>query len=262
MTNNSQKSGFVRVLWGDTKEVSKSDFTNPSDRRKKVDQEIVHSMSAKDNPHFDIYILGKNNYRSIKSMNLSNCSLHLVHDDPWLYDPLAEFWRHKLYLLDYIMHEDNFDEIIYMDWDCIPVKPNGDNIWNILRRKESIQANLMFYRNEKCYWRDIDRRKVANGGFIYINNKNHTKALLDIWKDMPAKYRFWDEICISKLTDDLNGGWFGVEDYWLKFEPEVCNLKKKSASDDLAMQKDVFFMHYIQSRNNHERKSNYISNKT
>ena len=77
---------------------------------------------------------------------------------------------------------------------------------------------------------------------------------------MPTDMKFWDEVCISKLTDEIVGGWKGIDTYWKYFEPEVCNLKKKSACDAKAIQKDYCFLHYIQSRKElMKRETKYVA---
>lgn len=249
------KRAFVRVLWGDYSKDHDEGWVTPSGRRSKMDKEILAGLDNEYNPEFQVYVFGQQNYDCLLSLEVEKkgCHVTMVDDRPWLYNPQKEMWRHKLDLLDYAMHVDGFDEIIYMDWDCIPIKPIFPDLWERLHQKSAIQANLMMYRRKKCLWRDVDWRKTSNGGFIYIGNREITKRLIDVWEKMPPAMKFWDEICISKLTDDIIGGWKGVETYWKYFEPSVCNLKKKSASDELAMQKDICFMHYIQSRKDLER---------
>jgi hypothetical protein len=263
MEGNMHKRGFVRVLWGD---YSKNEgWINPSNRRSKMDNEILEALDNPYNPFFNVYIYGLDNFLKLQDLGLENkgCKLILLDNKPWLYDPQTQFWKHKLDILDYAMHEDKFDELIYLDWDCIPIKPIYKNLWEILHQKSSIQANLIMYRRKKCSWRNVDWRKTSNGGFLYIGNRQITKELLRVWDEMPENMKFWDEICISKLTDEITNGWKDIDTYWNLFEPEVCNLKKKSASDELALKKDICFMHYVQSRNNlNQRVDRYITGKS
>ena len=245
------KRGFIRVLWGDYSNQHDEGWVTPSGRRSKMDKEILLALENEHNPKFQVYVFGEKNYDCLLSLGVEKmgCNITLLNKEPWIYNPQTEFWRHKMDMLDYAMHEDGYDEIIYLDWDCIPIKPIFTDLWDRLHKKTAIQANLMMYRRRKCLWRKTDWRKTSNGGFIYIGNREITKKLIEVWEGLPAEMKFWDEICISKLTDDIIGGWQGVNAYWENFEPDVCNLRKKSGSDEMAAKKDVCFMHYIQSRN-------------
>jgi hypothetical protein len=195
---------------------------------------------------FKTYVLGTENYDYLESKGL-DCVL--VDHRPVIWDLQKEFWRHKLLILEAAM--DEFDELCYLDWDCVPIKPLPDNYWDTLNEKDDIQANLQFYRRKKCHWRKTDWRKVSNGGFLYIRNKDIPGELIRTWEGMDEHHKFWDEVIISQYIDNRLGEWQGIDVYWDKFEPEVCNLKKRSAfTDEQVLSKEACFMHYIQSGNN------------
>lgn len=209
-----------------------------------------------DNPYtvpFTTYVFGKDNYNLLTEKGVS-CVL--LNEKPFIYDLQKEFWRHKLDVLKYAMEIDQHEEIVYLDWDCIPQRPMTDEFWNTLSKKREIQANLEFYTRKKCMWRGkVDIRKVSNGGFLYIRDQGIPQKLMDTWSNLPAEAKFWDEIAFSKYIDDLTGGWKGIEAYWKEFEPDVCNLKRRSAySDELLSTKNVFFIHFVQSANNKKAK--------
>lgn len=259
------KRGYIRVLWGDYSKEHDEGWITPSGRRSKMDEEILLALDNPYNPEIQVYVYGSENYDCLLSLGVENkgCKVKLLNENPWLYDPQKAFWKHKLDILDYAMHEDGYDEIIYLDWDCVPIKPIFPDIWERLHKKTAIQANLMMYRRRKCLWRDNDWRKTSNGGFLYIGNREITKKLLATWESLPPEMQFWDEICISKLTDDILGGWKNVSTYWNYFEPDVCNLKKKSADESSALNKDVCFMHFIQSKHSlKNRTDDYVKGRT
>jgi len=248
------KRGFIRALWGDPDDTSQDEgWTTPSARRHKMEEEINLIM---DNPHtepFRTYIFGRANYDHACSLGVPDCVL--LCDAPSVYDMQTQFWRHKLDILKYAMEQDGYDEIVYLDWDCIPTQPLLDNFWAVLSMKHPFQANLMFYRRRKCHWRSTDVRKVSNGGFLYIGDRSYPQAIIDTYLDMDKMHQFWDETAYSQFTDNLVGGWKGLNVYWENFEPEVCNLKKKSPfTDEQVLGKDFCFLHYIQSANNKQGK--------
>jgi len=244
------KRAFIRALWGTPKTDFDADdgWIVPSRRRSKID---FHIDSILKNPYtqpFITYVFGQENYDHLKAQNVTNCVL--LNKDPFIYDLQKEFWRHKLDILKYAMEKDGYDEIVYLDWDCVPIKPMDDQFWALLSKKREIQANLMAYRRTKCRWRGkIDVRKVSNGGFIYIRDNSIPQKLIDTWQALDEK--FWDEVAISKFIDGLMGGWKGIESYLSDFEPNVCNLLKKSVFEKTS--NDPYFIHYIQSGNNKER---------
>jgi hypothetical protein len=243
------KRAFIRALWGD----------NTHSRREKVNKEVNLIMGNKNTVPFTTYIFGRENYNFFVSMGLNKNGYKcvLINENPVVWDLTKEFWRHKLDIFKSAMED--YDEIIYLDFDCVPISPVFENIWDKLGEKESIQANLQFYRNKKCFWRNSDFRKTSNGGFVYMRDNGIPDKLIKIWNGFDLKNRFWDEVCISKLTDDMVGGWNGIEKYWDLFEPEVCNLKKNSVFDaDRIMLKKFCFYHFIQSANN-KNGTEYVS---
>ena len=55
---------------------------------------------------------------------------------------------------------------------------------------------------------------------------------------------FLEEPAMAKMTDDMVGGWKGIDTYWELFEPDFCNVRRKSAySEDKLATKRVRFLH-------------------
>lgn len=245
---------FIRALWGTLDTSFDNAWTSPSARRGRMNFDVKNILGNPYTVPFITYVFGEDNYKFLLDKGL-NCVL--INKQPFIYDLQTEFWRHKLDILKYAMENDGYNEIVYLDWDCIPQKPLTDDFWAILSSKREIQANLQYYRRRKCKWRGKDEtRKVSNGGFLYIRGSEIPQKLVEAWTNLPSDLKFWDEVAFSKYIDDLMGGWKGLDAYWKDFEPGVCNLKKRSAfSDELVNSKNVFFIHYIQSGNNkHEKK--------
>jgi hypothetical protein len=246
------KRAFIRALWGTANKDHDKGWIAPSHRRVKMDKDIGLILKSPYSTPFITYVFGEDNLNYLKSLNVENCVL--INKQPFIYDLQKEFWRHKLDILKYAMENDGFDEIVYLDWDCLPTKKLDDKFWELLSKKRELQVNLQWYRRRKCLWRGkIDTRKVSNGGFIYIRDNKIPQKFIDTWDKMDPSMKFWDEVAISKFIDEMTGGWIGVDKYLPEFEPDVCNLKKRSMFENKPLE-DIYFIHYIQSDNNDESK--------
>ena len=97
-----------------------------------------------------IYIIGKNNLEYLKSKGFEN--LHLICDKPFKYDPIRRTWWQKLEVLKYAMED--FDEIVYLDWDTYLAREIPDNFWDSLGKKDIFQACLRKYACKKLCHRE------------------------------------------------------------------------------------------------------------
>jgi hypothetical protein len=86
---------------------------------------------------------------------------------------------------------------------------------------------LQLYHRRKAFWRKTELRKVPNGGFIYIRDKLIPEKAIKLWEKLGMGDN--DEPAWARLTDDMVGGWQGIEKYWDLFESPFCNLHKSSA---------------------------------
>jgi len=211
------KRAFVRGIWGVIKPDKKQ-----IDRRKMVSNDIKNIVKKnKFSEPFITYVYGQENYDQLTGIGLE-CIL--IDKEPYYDNWYKRFYRHKLEIFKIAMED--YDEIVFLDWDCLPTKKLPDNFWKVLGKKESIQANLTQYKRAKCFWRKKEPRKIPNSGFVYMRDKTIPQKIIDIWEDFPAGYKDLSssEPPIAKLTDDMTDGWKGKELYWDLFEPEFCNL--------------------------------------
>lgn len=260
------KKAFVRALWGN--------FWDDSDtqtiRREKITRDIDRVCNSKYQMDFTVYVFGDKNYGFVNDLlnsydSNSKWDVVLADARPILWDMGQELYRHKLEAVRCAMKD--FDKIVFLDWDCILMKELSEDVWDILGECADVQANLFQYRTKKCLWRDVDPRKTCNGGFIYIADKSIPDQLIDNWNefkiqvDAIRKKRgargleirlrekslvFDDEPSISKYIDDICGGWPGIDEYWRRFEPKVCNLRKKSVyTQEQNESKNEYFRHML-----------------
>jgi len=230
------KRGVIRGLWG------VYDKSNRITRRRyQMDNDMNKIRGNKFNEPFVVYVFGEENCKHATD-NGFDCIL--IDKEPARFDLVKYQYRHKLELLKYAMEEDGYDEILYMDWDCIPFKRLPSNYWDILGEKESFQACLQMYHRRKAHWRPKELRKVPNGGFVYIRDKSIPQRAIDLWEATGMQDS--DEPAWAKMTDQMTGenGWEGMEKFWDLFEIPFCNLHKASPyPKELLATKDVCYIH-------------------
>ena len=223
------KRAFVRALWGDYKEnLEKEDLEFNIDleqgqvkRRDRTDGFINAFLKDKKKVNhcidpLHIYIIGKNNLEYLKSKGFEN--LHLICDKPFKYDPIRRTWWQKLEVLKYAMED--FDEIVYLDWDTYLAREIPDNFWDSLGKKDIFQACLRKYACKKLCHREGNgaNKLVSQGGFIYMRDKSIPEQLFK-YAAMPGN-KWLDETAYARYTDSLTNGWQGTKKYFELFEPE------------------------------------------
>ena len=229
------KRGFIRGVWGIHEKTHRI-----LERRFRTDNDIQTIKKNQFNEPFVTYIFGEDNYKGLTSEGF-DCKLLLK--EPQAFDLVKYQFRNKLEMLKYAMEEDGYDEIVYLDWDCVPQKKIPSDFWDQLGKKEPFQACLQLYHRKKCHWRPDELRKVPNGGFIYIRDKSIPSEAIKLWEETGKNDS--DEIAWAKMTDNWVGGWQGSDRYWDLFEPMFCNIHKNSPhSKEKLETKDVCFIHY------------------
>jgi hypothetical protein len=221
-SKSKPKRAFMRAMWG-----VHDDSHRITNRRFRVDRNMERLITNNYNEPFIVYTYGKETHETLSKIGFNSI---MLSENPFEWDLIDFCYRHKLEALRYAFEEDGYDEIIHLDWDCYPTKKMPSDFWEVLGQKEAIQANLQKYKAGKCNWRDNrpDYRYIPNGGFLYIRDKEIPAKLIEIW-DNQKKYKRSAEPALGRLTDDMMGGWKGIDTYWDLFEPEFCNLRKRSA---------------------------------
>lgn len=201
---------------------------------------------------FVVYIMGQANYDLLSSMGF-NCKMVTQENFKWPTDEIKKkatdmghTWINKLYLLHHAMND--YDEIVYLDWDTQPVKGIPSDFWEKMAEKREIQAVLKQYKNgDYAWWRPgkWQKRIVCSGGFIYCRDKKAFSTMLSFHgnKDFGA---YWlDESYIAYYTDGLMGGWKSIDNipiYESLFEP-YCAMDKANLLCKNKNQDDIIFKH-------------------
>lgn len=231
----AHRRGIIRGLWG---------TYDPSHRvlarRARMDKNIAAILGSDFKFPFKTYVFGDENLKALRKMGVNDVTL--LNEGATIFDPIKYVYRHKLELIRYAMEIDGYDEVVYMDWDCVPQRDLPKSFWDDLNKKDVFQANLMMYRKIKCPWRQDDQRKVPNGGFLYIRDKSLPDKAIKYWDTMPQDN---DEPAWAKIVEELMGGWKGLDEYWSRFEPMCCDLHRSSPfTEEQLKQKNKVFIHY------------------
>lgn len=228
------KKVFIRGLWGiydNSHRIIK--------RRYQIDKNIDQVLNSKYQIEFKTYIMGIENYKRCKSLGI-DCTL--LCEEPFKFDIVKYQYRNKLEIIKQAIEKDNISELVYLDWDCLLKKDLSENFWELLREKQSFQANLQMYHRRKAYWRKDDKRKIPNGGFVYLGNADLINKAIYYWE---ANKQDNDEPAWARVSEDLSGGWKGLNHYWENFEPMCVNLHKASPFEkELLNSKYINFIHY------------------
>lgn len=234
------KRSFVRVLWGDFLDdanpqlkdyETEYNFTFNKDnkvmiRRFKIDEDIKKCLEQKFIEPFVVYTFGEKNHKQLLSMGIKSI---LIHKEPYKYNPVRGLYKHKLDAHQYMMED--FDEIVFLDWDTYLIKPLPVDFWERLNKKESFQAVLGEYRTARINHR-LDSKSnqlIPMGAFVYMRDKSIPLRLIELNKGSNS----WScEPAFARLTDERMGGWKnlleGLNKYWELFEPEFY-INKRSA---------------------------------
>jgi hypothetical protein len=203
------RRAFVRGLWGNNQ---------GSERRPKIDRDIEMVLFNRFTTKFVTYVCGQDNYDYLVDRGLM-CKL--LDKKPFLYnsDKTRHMYGHKLMIWQAAMRD--YEEIVFLDWDCVPAKVLSDSFWGDFCRKSSFQSSLRAYMKPKCLWRKTAKRQRPCASFVYCRDKNITNALVQEWQKRPHKS---EEDIMAMYTDELTGGWQGHQMYWDLFEPNCFNL--------------------------------------
>lgn len=231
------KRGFIRAMYGDC-------TTLANNIRKDIDRAI----SVDNNPDYVTYVFGEENFKFAKEINVNPV---LLDKNPFIKDVAQYRFWHKLYIYNYAMNVDGYDEIVFIDWDCIPTRKLPNDFWEVLGKKEKIQGCSYSLVQQMCKWRGHRSQKWVNGsntsinsGFLYMRDKAVPPVLLNIWEENKCLNQVNDEAPISYYIDQMMGGWVGLEKWWDLFEPEWCNLEKKASFPRERLNtKNICFVH-------------------
>ena len=220
------KGGMIRVLFG-----TKGEKYTWSGRRGHINKEILYIKDHELTSDFRVYVFGVDNYSQLIDLGL-DC---VLLDKKPLVLPPRKALLHKVLALEAAF--DDFDDVVLLDWDCIPIVKLPNNFWDILRSKDVIQAPLCKARGGVHLWRQHRyANKLTMGGcFVYMRDKSVASTVLD-WALNNYPYdigqKWLEETYYCRYVEELMGGWestgerwdYKMDEYLKRFEPLLCQV--------------------------------------
>ena len=226
------KCGFIRGVWGVYNVPNNKLYA----RKTKVDNDIQFSLLNPYEPKWKIYAFGEDNHKKMVDLGYDSV---LIDKRPFVWDMEKEQYRHKLEFWRCGLQD--FEEVVFCDFDCIPLKQLPIDFWQVLGEGEKIQASLFQYTKKRCFWRVGDSRKVSAATFVYLRGKEIADGIIKTWEGMGRPLK--EELALSKYIDDLDGGWQGKEHY-KKYEPRYHNTFWYWDKEYFINHKDPIFCHF------------------
>lgn len=213
---------FIRGIWG-IYDVNKT-LGRWYSRRTKIDNDITLAKLNPYAPKCKVYVFGEDNFKIMTDKGFDTV---LIDKKPFIWDMEKEQYRHKIEIWRAGLQE--FKEIVFLDWDCVPVKPIDNEFWNIIANGEKIKATIYQYKIRRAFFRKGDERKLSASTLTYINGLEHCEGIIKTWEKIGRPWQ--EEVALSKYIDELNGGWKGILDYMSKFETKFHTLYYKYPSE-------------------------------
>ena len=237
------KRGFVRALWGIYDHQGRRLYK----RRTKMDYDIKVLTHNKYSEPFITFVFGEDNYKYLtEEVGLNPSTVRLADKRPIVWDIDKEGMRHKTEAFKLGMEE--FDEMVFLDFDTQPIKPLPLDFWEVLAKKERIQAILRCYKKRKISWREQDCNRIPCASFVYIRNKDIPLEFIRLW-EKHSEDRMWEENIMARYVDNIWGEWKGLEAYWDEFEPMCFSSPlligwENYLPEEKTKIKDICFRHF------------------
>jgi len=227
---DKQKYGFIRGIWGTPDHQNRRRWT----RLNKIHKDVCMAKLNPYEPLIKVYAFGEDNY---KFMVDNGFDTKLVDKKCIVWNMDTEQYRHKIEVWNQGLQD--FEQIIYLDWDCIPCCPIPEDIWEELGKGETLRGALYSYHRRKCFWQTEAPRTVMAATFIYLRGLETIQKIIEVWE---RNGRPWsEEVTLRKYIDEINGGWKGDEYYGKKYEPLYHTLGARWNEDFKRTRKMVFF---------------------
>ena len=174
--NHTIKRFFVRCVFGD--------IVDEAGKLTRLGREIQGNVLNQYQVDYVVYVFGDWNEECLR---FNGIKTKLVDKKNIVWKMDDEMFRHKLEVMK--MAIEDFDEVVFLDWDCVQLKDIGFNFWEDFYKKEKIQANLAWKAilhskiPPPCPWRKKHTGLLMNGGFLYLRDKKLSHAFIKAWEN-------------------------------------------------------------------------------
>ena len=105
-----------------------------------------------------------------------------------------------------------YGQAVFLDLDIglNPAIQIPADFWNRLESGQPFQAGLRTYHRRICTWRRDGQRTVCWAAAFYMRGTEICQRMMDCAREQPRWFEQW---AMSKVVDDLMGGWKGAEAY-------------------------------------------------
>jgi hypothetical protein len=199
-----------------------------------------------------VYVWGNENFKKLTSIGFE-CKL--MSEKPYDYTISS---RHTLYDHKNLIHKlkvidrgvIDYKEILFLDWDCIKIKPLNKKFFELIQNGSAFKVPLYMYSKRALDWMIEENQNteispffvklksfveqhsfkfnenyvIPNTGFVYCRNPYVTKKLLF----MCEKYSLEtvpDELAVMCMAEELH---YSLDDYIYIMEPLVIQPKQHS----------------------------------
>lgn len=222
------KRALIRCLYGEANNPNH----DSSGSRNRIDKDVSNVIKNNEE-NYVTYVMGDKNYQYLKQKGLKN--VIMATNNIWPQGGRGSFIN-KMVAWKYAMQD--YDEIVFLDWDTIQIKPLPDNFWEEFAKKDKIQSPLYKCRRRTSCWRPhvdrLDNKRGCSGCFVYMRDKSIPDELLKLVDDpiiKPFSGSYSDETYLNRYVDILTNGWKGKDYYYGHFEPQWCMVQHPAYID-------------------------------
>jgi hypothetical protein len=253
---------FIRAFWGDL----------TTEHQKFIGE--IRKCATNKSLNEIVYVWGETNNKFIKSLGYDTVMVSKDSTEvgaETILDPM--FWFHKYKAIQLALND--FDDIIFMDWDVDYIKPVDDVFYEKIKEKNSkLQIPLYtfptegyldyaFMRSPKLNdnWKEYTKLhygSLKESGYILNNYLCVPCSCFIYCSDIKILNEFYELYDKTKTFSDEGvwGFWakqnHSLDEFILNCEPSVCNAKydwhynQKEFNEHMntIINKDLYFIHY------------------